>query len=220
MMLYHYTTFEFARDDILNRHLKVCTLDSVNDPYEWVPCELDSNSEPISADETRKWWCEQYNDKTGFLSFSKSIENPAMWGYYGDKHKGVALGFELGDKLPLEMEYKDERVKIPKHTLEDGTDKQAAYFDELIKRKATTWQHECEFRLLVHIPTSAEKKNGLSFTSLKGFDLQGVFLGYKCSERDAVCMRCTLDSVNLRYTHVYGTKMSDKSFLMQPFNWM
>jgi|GEM_PF-5611362 len=38
MMLYYYTGFEYALDDILNHHLKVATLDSINDPNEWVFC--------------------------------------------------------------------------------------------------------------------------------------------------------------------------------------
>ena len=50
-MLYHYTGFEYALDDILNHHIKVVTLETANDPNESLFClkKPDESYYPISS---------------------------------------------------------------------------------------------------------------------------------------------------------------------------
>jgi len=221
MMIYHYTKFDFALDDIKNQYIKICTLDSVNDPYEWVPCVLDDNGQPLDPEIIRTEWLKKYSARVGFVSFSTAITSPAMWGYYGNKHNGAALGFNL-QKLPLKMNYTNSRVNVFSRDLVNGSDILTNVFDELVKQKGACWQHEEEYRIVVHIPTSATlKKENCWFTTIKNtFDLQRVVLGYKCSEKHACDMRNVLDSAGLSHVRVYGSRICKADFLIDSYEWM
>lgn len=155
------------------------------------------------------------------MSFSKAITNPAMWGYYGNKHQGTALGFNF-QKLPLEMNYEDRRVEIPHRELVNGGDSLRDYFDKLIIRKGACWRHEEEYRVLVHIPTSANlKKENCWFTTFENtFDLQRVVLGYRCSEEQAYDMRKVLNSAGLSHVRVFGSRICKTDFLIDSYEWM
>lgn len=215
MVLYHYTSFGFGHENIERQRLKVATLDSVNDPYEWVPRALDEKNRAFPAEWTRKWWCEQYKDKYGFLCFSKSISNPALWGYYGDKHKGIALGFEF-DEEPLEMVYNDERVTISQDDLKAGQERMFQKYDLMIKRKATAWMHEEEYRLLVLLQGRVERIGDFWFAPFDSrLVLKEVVLGCKCTEQDGNKIRRSLDHIGLNHVLVLRSEMDDDYFLIK-----
>ena len=70
MILYHFLSFQNALDDILNHHIKVATLDQVNDPYEWVFRLKSPDGTDYPASWVRDEWHARYKDKIGFISFS------------------------------------------------------------------------------------------------------------------------------------------------------
>lgn len=145
MRLYHYTHFDYGLDDILNHHIKVSTLDSVNDPHEWsfvikeVPFEY-----------SLSWWKDYYKDKYGFICFCKACDNPVMWSHYGNKHSGIVLGFDCESENILEVDYKPDRLSLD--GLEAMNEKERfEHFKRVIKRKFSDWSYEEEYRGFVSL---------------------------------------------------------------------
>jgi hypothetical protein len=85
---------------------------------------------------------EIYKEKIKYkiCSFSgcKEFETPAMWGYYANGFKGLAIEVEIKDSLSKNVTYIKEisEIKDPKNA------------EELLTRKLDSWIHEDEFRFL------------------------------------------------------------------------
>ena len=107
MRLYHYTHFDYGLDDIRNHHIKVATLDSVNDPYEWVPC-----TKEVPSDYAREFWYKKYGNKVGLICLCIDPDNPVMWSHYGDRHSGMVLGFDCALDQFKPVHYLDDRVSF------------------------------------------------------------------------------------------------------------
>lgn len=189
MMLYHYTNFDFALDDIRNHHIKVATLDSANDPYEWVSCVRKRNGEYYTTEWVRNFFHGRYKDMVGFISFSSKCDDPVMWSHYADKHKGVVLGFECETKEVVKMHYDLKRVEIGEREL-DHPDKEHLW--ELLKmqtsRKFKEWLYEDEYRLYLSLAEMCYPQilngNKLNFWRVDGkIKLETVILGCAATGR-------------------------------------
>lgn len=182
MMLYHYTNCDFALDDIRNHHMKVATLDSANDPYEWVSCVRNTNGEYYPTEWVRKFIHDRYKDVVGFISFSSKCDDPVMWSHYADKHRGVVLGFECDAKEVVKMHYASKRAEIGEREL-DHPDKEHLWelFKMQTSRKFEEWIYEDEYRLylsLVECYPQILNGNKLKFWRVDGkIKLETVILG-------------------------------------------
>lgn len=77
---YTYMTYENMLKVLAGGVLKVRSIDECNDPYEQMPAGLEGKER-----------AEEY--EMVFICFSSLYNSVAMWGHYGDKHKGVCLEF-------------------------------------------------------------------------------------------------------------------------------
>lgn len=89
---YIYMTYENMLKVLAGGALKVRSIDECNDPYEFMPAGAEG-----------KALQEIY--ELGFICFSSLYNSGAMWGHYGDKHKGVCLEFTF--PLISSSPYKD-----------------------------------------------------------------------------------------------------------------
>lgn len=77
---YIYMKYENMLKVLAGRTLKVLSYGECNDPYEFMPAGAQEKAiQAIFA--------------TGFICFSSRYNSGAMWGHYGDKHRGVCLEF-------------------------------------------------------------------------------------------------------------------------------
>ena len=108
MRVYYYTAEEFALSNIINERIKISLLDDLNDPYEFLGIDLSDekarNMFNYGRDEAAK--------KGGIVSFSKVWNHPIMWSHYGDKHKGICLGFDIDDAVVLGVQYSQDLVTV------------------------------------------------------------------------------------------------------------
>ncbi len=167
--LYHYTSFETAKN-ILNtnelwfNHLK--NLNDINELYR--PLFYEKLSPEI--EKQAKQEMEKYQQISLTRDFCRmGFDIPAMWGHYGDKGKGVCFIFDknkllddqsscivLGEVDYVAPDYsfsvyfrvKDE--KIEPFTRED--------IDEFFFKKTCDWSYEQEYRLLVKTGASGRFK--------------------------------------------------------------
>ena len=101
MRLYHYLEARWALDDIRRRRLKLSTIEDMNDPYEGF-CVCSDHEGMQAALEKTQW---EFVNKYIALCFSLSPNNILMWSHYGEKHKGICLGFDVRDELTRPVEY-------------------------------------------------------------------------------------------------------------------
>lgn len=101
MRVYHYLEVKWALEDIRRRRLKLSKTDDMNDPYEWRCVRSTHGPSQSVLEKTERDIAEVH----GALCFSRSWNNILMWSHYGDRHKGICLGFDVPKKWTNEVRY-------------------------------------------------------------------------------------------------------------------
>lgn len=154
MRLYYFTSQKYGLQALCKRQLKIARINELNDPFEFLGWNL--KEKRIRAD-LRKWKNER-NSEIGVLCFSKKWSNPLLWGHYAEKHKGIAIGFDVPDSnLYQPVKYRRTRLATPAGRQIEATD-----LDGLLLTKFTAWRYETEYRCFCWLTASIEK-NGLYF---------------------------------------------------------
>jgi Protein of unknown function (DUF2971) len=179
MRVYKFLDEKYALENLEKKRLKISFLDDLNDPFELLAfesIESDVNRVQINTSATLA------KDK-GVLCFSRSWDNPVLWSHYGDKHKGIALGFEIrdppdGPPLWLEVSYVSKRLKCSPAELKNWNVEEAR---KLLTTKFEHWSYEDEVRIFASIEEKNEQ--GLCFYSFcESLKLVEVVLGVRCKK--------------------------------------
>jgi hypothetical protein len=142
MRLYHYLETKWALDNIRRRRLKLSRIDDMNDPYEFACVRSSHQPSQAALDETKRDRCET----RGVLCFSRSRNNILMWGHYGDRHKGICLGFDVPDEITRPVTYVGNVTLVGDlESLSDG--EKTRIVDLLAGAKYRGWCYEQEVRL-------------------------------------------------------------------------
>ena len=107
MILYHMTSASSCLKILKGRQLKISLFEDLNDPFELLAI---STGEKM-ARTLLKYMKRELTKKHGLLCFSSTWQESLMWAHYGDKHRGVCLGFEISDHLPQQVKYVSERLQ-------------------------------------------------------------------------------------------------------------
>ena len=146
-MYYHFLTTQNAINDIERKMIRVSTLDTLNDPFELMPYLRYGEKGKIRRYmEVRK----QISDLYGLLCFSRTWEEPLLWSNYADKHKGIAIGFEIDRPNIFNVEYDSNPIR-KQFDLTNDIKTNKNLFLELAKIKYINWQYEKESRILIRL---------------------------------------------------------------------
>jgi hypothetical protein len=140
--LYHYLDAKWALENIRRRRLKISKIDDMNDPYEFGCVRSDFEPSQKSLDETRR----VVSEKQGVLCFSRIWNNLLMWSHYGEKHRGICLGFDVPDQLTWPMDYVDG-VRVVGDLESFPTGEQESIVHQLLVAKHKGWKYEGEVRM-------------------------------------------------------------------------
>jgi hypothetical protein len=176
---YHFLSSENAIKNLERNRIKVSTIYTLNDPFEFMPYK----KYPFQKRQEFNKVFEAVSRKWGILCFSKTWKEQLLWAHYADKHKGIALGFEIpeGELLKVTYSYNEIRTKIE---LRDDQNYNEQKFLELAKIKFHEWEYEKEFRLLVLLE-DCEKENGFYFISFRdNLKIKEIVLG--CRFKDDI----------------------------------
>lgn len=176
MRLYHFTSAEFAISNIALQRLKIARFGDLNDPFELLAAKL-SDKEFRKA---IKSWKQNFHDNIGLLCFSESWNNPVLWSHYGDKHKGICLGFDVEDQYAMAVNYSKERIKVrfKNNDSEQGLSRE--FVNEMLLTKYEHWMYEKERRMFKGLDEGT-KENGLFFYEISNdIELKEVILGPNC----------------------------------------
>jgi hypothetical protein len=176
MRLYYLTGAQFALSNIGLRRVKISRFSDLNDPFELLAVDLKDRSHRRVFRETR----DKLNEGKGLLCLSRSWTNPLMWGHYGDRHTGIALGFEVADHLPSGVIYAKTpaKIRIDKDTNMPILD--ADLMKRLLRTKFHDWGYEDEMRIFVGLDHKTPESGLYFYDFSPEFQLREVILGPRC----------------------------------------
>jgi hypothetical protein len=132
---YHFVSLSHGLDDLRQRHLKIAQLDDLNDPFElWAIAQPDRRLR--QAFRATK---QEMAQKFGLLCFSLDWHNPLLWSHYADRHRGLALGFDVDEQILKPVSYTKNRPVLKKIDIEVA--------NELLFTKYVDWNYEREARI-------------------------------------------------------------------------
>jgi hypothetical protein len=174
--VYNLTTSQFALSNIALRRLKVARFNDLNDPFELLAVDVAEFDLRVGIRAKK----EQIDSTEGLLCFSRTWRSPLLWSHYADKHRGIALGFDVSDPLLVPVQYIQGLHKIKalaKETEQSTIDK---LLDRLRYTKFDGWAYEDEVRQFLKLD-SLSHQSGLHFVPFSAdLVLREVILGPRC----------------------------------------
>lgn len=157
-LLYHFLPDKYGRSNISQRHLKISFADQVNDLFEMKPFDFGKKEE---GQRLRRRWLKSIKDHaktSGFISFSADWSVPTMWAHYAHNHKGICLGFEVGEDSAEQIKYVCELKQLNAEKLKTDTNYRQRMFDYATRTKSAHWKYEREWRIFCKLDDTAQAK--------------------------------------------------------------
>lgn len=209
--VYHLCEAVHAVGNIQKGRLKVATFADANDPFEL--------SVFYSRDRELRRRLKKFTDdvkkRFGIVCFSEDWLDPTLWSHYGDRHKGIALGFDVSEHVLLSVQYEDERFPAPA----EPVDRDVYQF---LGVKYASWAYERERRIIVELANAQREMVELPTGSRELFfekfgsdvRLREVIVGPLCSE-DVDALRRQVDSLHNNVT-TFKARLAEKFFSVVP----
>lgn len=174
-IFYHFLSSANAIHDLERKMIRISTLDTLNDPFELMPyLRYKDPKERKRYHNIRK----EISKKYGLLCFSQSWSEPLLWGHYADKHKGIAIGFEILRDEILKVDYNPDPIRKQFELTNDSEINKKLFLD-LAKVKYQEWHYENEYRILVKLEDCI-KIDGHHFIQFEGrLKVKEIVLGCK-----------------------------------------
>ena len=174
MRLFHFIAEEHVPDVVAAQRLKVSLLDDLNDPFELNAVELPDRQFRKKIREFKSAMARDY----GILCFSKNWKSPLLWSHYANRHKGVALEFDVLDSVAHPIVYRINRYSLNYEKLTTGLDRED--IEGLWLTKYIEWEYEKEVRVILR-KSECRKEGDIYFYDLgKDIRLKGIVLGPLC----------------------------------------
>lgn len=160
MRLYYYTAKQWGMKALWEKRLKIAEYADLNDPFELLPF-----SQTRADTHIHTQIVEALSNQHGILCFSENWNSSLMWAHYGDKHKGICLGFEIPDGKHLtKIEYQSARLPSPIDLTKPLSGIDENVLATCLNVKHIGWEYEKEYRLRVRLE---EIRDGIYY---KNFD--------------------------------------------------
>ena len=176
MRVYYLTKKEHALSNLENNRLKISRLDDLNDPFELMGLALKNREARKNFTKFKR----QMDDNYGLICFCKRWHNPVLWGHYGDKHRGICLGFDVPLTLIRKIDYSAERLNIALNESDTGIELNEDSMQKLLFTKFEDWAYEEEYRVYARL----EEQDAASNLYFNDFDnnmvLKEVIVGPMC----------------------------------------
>jgi hypothetical protein len=182
MRLYRFLPAKYAKLSIASRQLKVSRINDLNDPFEFLPADISNEKYEYAL----KRWKKDRNEDYGLICFSETWDNLLVWSHYAEKHRGIALGFEVAEQDIFRVSYITDRFKIPfcckTKQIIDGE----KILTDLLSSKSIDWKYEAEHRIFCKLSECTRERNqsgSLYFEKFSGsLVLREVLIGMNCPD--------------------------------------
>jgi hypothetical protein len=176
MRVYHYLEAKWALDNMRRRRLKLSKIDDMNDPYEWKCVHSDHMASQLALDETGRYAFENH----AALCFSRSWNNILMWSHYGERHRGICLGFDVPDENTQEVKYVQD-VLVAGNLDDVPLEERRTILHRLYWTKYGGWSYEEEIRLNASRDEMDEETGKYFVNFSEQLKLQEVIAGVRFS---------------------------------------
>ena len=163
MRVYNFLAAHWAEDDLAKGRIKISRFDDLNDPFELLAAQLRSKDVRKAFGALRDHMCAN----RGVLCFSRGWHNPLLWSHYGDKHRGICLGFDVPDAHIVHVSYNSNRLLAAASKLLGGGPGAQALMSTLLRTKYLDWKYENEVRVF----TTLDDVDAATGHYFKGFGL-------------------------------------------------
>ncbi|KQI72772.1 hypothetical protein AN191_07155 [Loktanella sp. 5RATIMAR09] len=208
MRVYKFYPAKWGLEALSKRRLKVSPIDELNDPFEYLSLDLGHKSVRAWATQFRKI----VSQDNGIISFSRHWYQPLMWAHYAESHKGIALGFDVPERLLFKIDYVENRIKPDKDFGHSKASMQALV-NKLLGTKHIEWSYEDEYRLVRPLENCVSEGDkffsGFNHTTV----LKEVVLGarYESSHSDQLAYELKSEGVSFQ-----TARAEFKGFRMTP----
>lgn len=189
--LYKFLDATAALKTIEEGYFKVSQFLELNDPFEGIGAiGFDGIPEQNIAKIKSKiqTWSREWNDEYGLISFSENPHDPVLWGHYADKHRGVAIEVMDSNSATLNpVAYDKTRIQLNPEKIVKDYPQRDEYWDgviqEILKRKAKSWDYEKESRYILPLDQCAKVNGGMYFWKIPDNYITRIILGINCPYR-------------------------------------
>lgn len=220
MIVYHFISSKFALKVLRDRRLKISRINELNDPFQFCAEGYSDSDTQVKLEAFKN----QTNERYGVICFSKSYHDPVLWSHYADRHRGVALVFEIPDDKAIHIDYQPERFKLDVDTAIQRGGFDESDLSKLIATKFPSWYYENEVRMMCGLNDhfcqidSKGKKVYFESISLESFGLDplkliGLIRGTRC---DLSSMDIASELLAADILSVQDTQLDLSSFRVIP----
>lgn len=192
MIIYHFTSAEFALKALRDRRLKIARINELSDPFQLCADSFSESDGQSKLEAFRN----RMNERHGIVCFSKNHDDPVLWSHYADGHRGVALVFEIPDDQAIVTHYQPGRFRLDVDTAVQRGGFVESDLQAFIAAKFASLRYENEVRLICglndHFCQIDAKGKKVYFESLSlesfGVDalkLVGLIRGARCDLKPA-----------------------------------
>jgi hypothetical protein len=204
MRVYYFTEARWALDDMKRRRVKVCRFSALNDPFELFAGVMADRQGRFKMRE----WAARIDEQYGLLCFSEDWHDPLMWSHYGDRHRGICLGFDAANDILTGINYSPKRLLLVSHggSLTQQTE------NLLLTTKFARWEYEKERRMRVLLREVVRDGEDYFRPLDQALRLVQVIAGARCAESNN-----TIDAALgnwARGVEVIKARLAFKTFLV------
>lgn len=193
---YHFLSSKHAIDDLEKKRIRVSTLNTLNDPFEFMPYKRYKFKKRQHYNQIYKSIVKEW----GLLCFSNNWHETLLWSHYADKHNGITLGFQISDYDILEVEYSSD-PKRQSFKLSKNLYANKRKFVNLAKIKYKKWKYEQEYRILIKLKNCKKdgKKHFILFDN--NLKLREIVLGCKFDKNNQKEIEILAKRLGVRLVH-------------------
>ncbi len=193
----------YGLQNLKNKRLKISTQYDLNDPFEFLGYRFSEKKDRLDWERR----IEKALSNTGLICFCRNWRNPVIWSHYADKHKGLALGFDVSTYGLIPVRYETSRKEFPGllGLLNPNPEK---FFQEIIGFKFSHWSYENEVRCMERLNEDFCEE-GIYF---KNFDaalkLKEIIIGH----RSEISTKKLASSIDLEGIRVKTARLAFNTF--------
>jgi hypothetical protein len=143
MRVFKFLETKHAMSNVEKNRIKISRIADLNDPFELRPLNVSHKPELRRILDS---WREAMDTDHGLLCFSRTWHDPVLWSHYGDKHRGVCLGYELDASLAEPVRYRRTRIN-PRLDKNKTLIRDTQLTQDMLFTKYERWQYEDEIRV-------------------------------------------------------------------------
>ena len=179
MRVYKFLCANYALQNLAKQRLKISEFTDMNDPYELSGVGLlDPDIESVLIPQLQTY---------GVLCFSRNWNHPVLWSHYGDKHKGMCLGFDVNTSAVEVHEpfYVEKLQVLPdvrsafQNYFSGRVQEAEAVIRRILSTKHQAWNYEDEVRVFL----KRDNKDGDYYFCMfdENITLTHVIAGLRCT---------------------------------------